>query len=62
MIFSGQETHELFSEARKDKLYTYKSKEIQNPGKIAEIMNKNGFLASFNFGGALGSVFNFLKF
>ena len=30
---------------KQGKIYTYKSKEIQNPGKIAEIMNKNGVWA-----------------
>ena len=31
------------------------------PSKIAEIMKKKGFPASFILGGALSSVFNFLK-
>ena len=36
-------------------------KKQQNPCKIAEIMKKMGFLASFILGGALSSVFNFSK-
>ena len=36
-------------------------KKQQNPCKIAEIMKKTGFLASFIIGGALSSVFQFPK-
>ena len=44
------ETHLSFSEVRKD---TYKSKEFKNSCKIADIMKKKVFLASFILGGAL---------
>ena len=37
-------------------------KKQQNPHKIAEIMNKTGFLASFILGGVLSSVFFFFFF
>ena len=58
MIFSGQETHESYAEARKD---VSKSKEITPPPQIAEIIKKKWFLASFLLGGTLSSAFNFLK-
>ena len=46
---------------KQGKIYVNQKILQQNYCKIAQIMKEKGFLASFILGGALSSVFNFLK-
>ena len=67
LIIKGTD-HDFFwqrtpmSHIQKERKINVKQKKHQTPCKIADIMKKTGFLASFILGGALSSVFNFLKF
>ena len=61
LIFSGQEKPLIILKS-KERNIIYMSKEMTKSFKIAEIMKTKEFLTSFILGGALNSIFNFLKY